>query len=134
RAPDQLVLVRNGKVLVDARSPAQANAAEALHQRAASSRLEDVTRREHAKQALVELGYKKRAAASAVDEVLAQVGSDADVGTIVKAALARGAASPPADDEDPIELARQALVQLGFSSPMAKTAVERATAHVGTAV
>ena len=57
-----------------------------------------------------------------------------DVGTIVKAALARGAAAPPSTDEDPVALARQALVELGFSSATATQAVERATAHVGTAV
>jgi Holliday junction resolvasome RuvABC DNA-binding subunit len=56
------------------------------------------------------------------------------VGTIVKAALARGAAPQPTDEEDPVALARQALVQAGFSSATATQAVERATAHVGTAV
>ncbi len=134
RAPDQLVFMRDGKVLVDARSPEQTNASEVLRQQAVTSRFADVTRREHAKQALVQLGYKSRAAGAAVDEASAHVGSDADVGTIVKAALARGAAPRPTDEEDPVDLARQALVQAGFSSATASQAVERAAAHVGTGV
>jgi hypothetical protein len=134
RAPDQLVFMHDGKVLVDARSPGQASASEALRQRAATSRFADATRREHAKQALVHLGYKARAAGAAIDAVITHVGRDADVETIVKAALARGAAPRPNDHDDPVELARRALVQLGFSSASATQAVERATAHVGTAV
>ena len=134
RAPDQLVFIRGGKVLVDARSPGQTNASEALHQHTATSRFADVTRREHAKQALVQLGYKARAAGAAIDEVMAHVGSDAEVGTVVKAALARGSAAPSSTNEDPVALARQALVQLGFSSATATQAVERATAHVGTPI
>ena len=54
----------------------------------------------------------------------------------MKAALACGAAAPPSTDEDPVVLARRALVQLGFSSATATQAIDpmRATAHVGTAV
>jgi hypothetical protein len=133
-APDQLVFMREGKVLVDARSPDQTSASEALRQRTATSRFADVTRREHAKQALMQFGYKARAAGAAIDEVIAQASSNADVGTIVKAALARGAAPQPTNEEDTVALARQALVQAGFSSATATQAVERATAHVGTSV
>ncbi len=134
RAPDQLVFMRDGNVLVDARSPGQTNASEALRQQAATSKFADVTRREHAKQALMQFGYKARAAGAAIDEVIAHVDSDADVGTIVKAALARGAAPRPMDEEDPVALARQVLVQAGFSAATATQAVERATAHVGTSI
>ena len=134
RAPDQLVFMRGGKVLLDARSPGQTDASEALRQQAATSRFADVTRREHAKQALMQFAYKARAAGAAIDEAIAHVGREADVGTIVKAALAHGAAPQPADTDDPVVLARQALVQAGFSSATATQAVERATAHVGAPI
>ena len=38
------------------------------------------------------------------------------------------------DEESPVALARQALVQAGFSSATATQAVERATAHVGATI
>ncbi len=126
--------MRDGNVLVDARSPGQTNASEAIRQQAATSRFADVTRREYAKQALMQFGYKARAAGAAIDEIIAHVGSDADVGTIVKAALARGAAPRPMEEQDPVALARRALVEAGFSSATATQAVERATAHVGTPI
>ncbi len=88
---------------------------------------------EHATQALVQLGYKRRAARRALEDSRAHVGTDADVQTLVKAVLALEAERTVEDDEGEQgmdALARQALVQSGFSPSVASKAVALARAGV----
>jgi Holliday junction resolvasome RuvABC DNA-binding subunit len=149
RAPDKLIFIRDGKRLVDARSTTEASAAETLradanrtHDAKSSgacmtkrSRFDDVVTFEQAKQALMQLGYKARAARAALDGACAQVGGDADVAMLVKAVLARQRANPDRScliaDDDVRGDATKALAQLGYSRAVAAAAVEAASAHVG---
>jgi hypothetical protein len=90
RAPDHLVFVRDGKPLVDARSPVEQRAARDLRgrvrehatdgawQEKASARRRDrrrafgdVVTLQTAKRALIDLGYTSRAAGKAVEQVSA---------------------------------------------------------------
>jgi Holliday junction resolvasome RuvABC DNA-binding subunit len=99
RAPDALTFMRNGKLLVDARSSTELAAGSTLREEAkqaaldssrtssARSRFDDVVKIEHVKQALMQLRFKARAARAAAEAACAHVGADADVGTLVKAAL-----------------------------------------------
>jgi hypothetical protein len=155
RAPDQLTFIRDGKRLVDARCATPADAccatpvdgehtaqshAIARHVGAGAAnrnRFDDVVKLEHAKQALMQLGFKARAARAAVDAACADLGTDADVSSIVKAALQRRptaeAEDHDSDRRDPVDLAdaKQALRQLGYPRVIADAAVERARAHLG---
>jgi len=89
---------------------------------------------EHAKQALMQLGFKARAARAVLEEACAHVGADADIPTLVKAALDLSRRSAPREDSsiDVSAQAKQALVQLGYPSAVAAAAVQAACAHVGT--
>jgi hypothetical protein len=148
-APDQLVFVRDGKRLVDARSIVEQRAVHELQRQARDERhtppdamakggplragkrrtFGDVATLQTAKRALMELGYKSRAATAALEQVSAHVGTGAGVATLVQAVLAHGS---NLDDRngDKLVLAKQALVQLGYPSTVAKAALERATASV----
>jgi Holliday junction resolvasome RuvABC DNA-binding subunit len=153
RAPDQLTFVRDGKRLVDTRSTTEHKANETLradtehsrndtakHSACAARmpkrhRFDDVVKLEHAKQALMQLGFKARAASAALNAARAHVGDDADVAMLVKAVL-----DQRRPDFDPAcsnsktnsrDDATQALTQLGYSRPIASAAVEAASAHVG---
>jgi Holliday junction resolvasome RuvABC DNA-binding subunit len=147
RAPDQLTFVRDGKQLVDARSTIEHEASEALRADTKStrethsrdvcgtkrSRFGDVVKLEHAKQALMQLGFKARAARAALDAACAHVGADADVAMLVKTVLAQHRADRerPTSEEDLLVDAEKALTQLGYSRPIARAAIEAARAHVG---
>ena len=97
------------------------------------TRFDDVVLLEQAKQALVELGYSRRAARQAVIDARAGA-PEADVPTLVRMVLARGRAAELIDSaEDPCKLAKQALVQMGYSAAIATRAVRAASAHVGGA-
>ena len=131
RAPDQLVFKRDGRMLVDARSAAELEVGNTLRERARgqhrtvdeahaiarharnqparTSRFEDVVVREHAKQALMQLGFKARAARAAVEAACAHVGADADVASIVKAALQR---TEPSHTTTSLRRTMSALAQL----------------------
>jgi len=103
------------------------------------SRYEDVVKLEHAKKALRQLGWTAVAAKRALEDVRAHVGTDADVGTLVRAALrtagkAEAAATAPHEPKELTTLAKQALVQLGFPAAIADEAVRTARAHAGTDV
>ncbi len=144
RAPDQLTFVRDGKPLADSRSADERSAAQALREQAGEqrrnhggpgrtrSRFDDVVKLEHAKQALMQLGYKSRAAGKALEDVSAHVGADADIATLVRAVLARDRShdSTPAD-EDVFPLAKKALVRLGYPAAIAAQALEVVRARVG---
>jgi Holliday junction resolvasome RuvABC DNA-binding subunit len=143
RAPDELVFIRDGKRLVDARSDAEASAVAALPSTAAapSNRFAEVTKLEHAKQALRQLGFKARAARAALEQATAHVGTDADVAQLVHAALQLSRPDAPevtaaatrdtVGGDEMTKLATQALVQLGYPRPIAINAVNAANAHVG---
>jgi Holliday junction resolvasome RuvABC DNA-binding subunit len=145
RAPDELVFIRDGKRLVDARSDAEASAVAALPPKAAEpiarNRFAEVTKLEHAKQALRQLGFKARAARAALEQATAHVGTDADVAQLVHAALQLSRPDAPEitaaatretlGEDEMTKLATQALVQLGFPRPIAINAVHAASAHVG---
>jgi 5-methylcytosine-specific restriction endonuclease McrA len=148
RAPDQLTFVRDGKRLIDPRSSMELEADHNLRleaQRAKTvgvrarvtgrKRFDDVVTLEHAKQALMQLGFKARAARAALDAACAHVGADADVAMLVKAVLDLGREGPlsSVDSEDMRRDAMGALVGLGYSSQTATAAVELANAHVGAA-
>ncbi len=149
RAPDHLVFVRDGKPLVDARSPMEQRAARDLRgrvrehatdgawQEKASARRRDrrrafgdVVTLQTAKRALIDLGYTSRAAGKAVEQVSAHVGTGTDVATLVQAVLARGDADVADGETDTLALAKQAVVRLGFPAAVANAAVERARVHV----
>jgi len=132
RAPDQLTFVRDGKPLVDTRSSCERAEAKTLRAETQRSRFDDVVKIEQAKQALMQLGFKARAARQALDDVRAQVRASAEVATLVQAVLVRARTSDqPGRAEDVFLCARQALVQLGYTSPIATAAVEAARVHVG---
>lgn len=152
-APDRLVFTRNGKQLVDARSPQEGEAARGLHAvrkhalppgNATGSKncFADVVKFEEAKQALMQLGFKPRAAREALDAAYAHVGMDASVIALVEQALALTRPDPATDpatqtadvvgDAAMRAMARQALVQSGYSAGAAERAVDAARAHVGT--
>jgi Holliday junction resolvasome RuvABC DNA-binding subunit len=147
RAPDELTFVRDGKQLVDARSTIERNATELLRadtnatrdarstsaSAANRSRFDDVVKLEHAKQALMQLGFKARAARAALDAACAYVGADADVAMLVKTVLdqQRADLGRPTSADDLLVDAEQALSQLGYSRAVARAAVEAASAHVG---
>jgi Holliday junction resolvasome RuvABC DNA-binding subunit len=184
RAPDELTFVRDGKELVDTRSAIETHASETLradteqlmnsdcaarkhgaHQEHAAApkrhRFDDVVNLEHAKQALMQLGFKARAARAALDEARAHVGGDACVAMLVKTVLDQQRAAPdpsrgkPGDDfrgdatkaldqqrakgddssdkgpEDFRDDATKALTRLGYSRRIAGAAVEAASVHVG---
>jgi hypothetical protein len=154
RAPDQLTFTRNGRALVDAGAsselehgrrlrddsepgPSHAMARHGRREPMRRRRFDDVVKLEYAKQALMQLGFKARAAKAAAEAACAHVGSDADIPTIVKAALQRqhppaaGAVSTAATLASE---AKQALRQLGYPAGVAGAAVARAVADVGLAV
>jgi hypothetical protein len=143
RAPDELTFTRGGKRLVDSRSMTETNAAESLRddsnrsandgaRRAKRHRFDDVVTFEHAKQALMQLGYKARAARAALDAACAHVGGDAEVALLVKTALKqRVDLQRPGSDDDLQADATKALTQLGYSHALARAAVTGASAHVG---
>lgn len=165
-AADQLVFTRNGKRLVDARSPGEERSTRELHAvrkhalasgganerrpRAANdeaasgskNRFADVVKLEQAKQALLQLGFKPRAARQALDAACAHVGTDATVAALVEQALALTRPDPATDlaaqtvdqvgETTMRAMAKQALVQSGYSAGVAERAVEAACAHVGT--
>jgi Holliday junction resolvasome RuvABC DNA-binding subunit len=153
RAPDELTFVRDGKRLVDTRSTIEHKASETLRADIENSRkdtekhnacaarvpkrhrFDDVVKLEHAKQALMQLGFKARAARAALNAACAHVGSAADVAMLVKAVLdQRRPDLDPAYSSAETDLradATQALTQLGYSRPIASAAVEAASAHVG---
>lgn len=145
---DELVVERNGTVLVDSRSVSEATASSpvlraaaassvrpdstassSVRPAAARSRFDDVVKLEHAKRALMQLGFKARAARCALDEARAHVGGEADVATLVKAVLSATKSEDDADDVP--DLAKRALIQLGYKATIAAPAVEAARAHVG---
>lgn len=153
-APDELVFMRNGKQMLDARSPGEQSAARELHAvrkhaglpsgaGAATNRFADVVRFEEAKQALMQLGFKPRAARQALDQACAHVGTAASVVELVEQALALTRPDPTSDPAGQTAelvgesamrtLAKQALVQSGYSAGLAERAVDAACAHVGTA-
>jgi Holliday junction resolvasome RuvABC DNA-binding subunit len=142
RAPDELVFIRDGKRLVDARSDAEASGVATLPSTVAapSNRFAEVTKLEHAKQALRQLGFKARAARAALEQATAHVGTDADVAQLVHAALQlsrpdereiTAATRDTVGEDEMTKLATQALVQLGYPRPIATNAVNAASAHVG---
>jgi len=141
RAPDELRFERDGKplsqslIVVDEPSPSPspaprvaADAAEASS-KSKPTRFDEVVTFEHAKRALVDLGYKARAAHEALLEVRARASADLNVASLVKAVLARGASEPI--DDDNIKLATKALTQLGYPPKLAQAVVDAACAHVG---
>jgi len=131
RAPDQLTFVRDGKPLVDARSSCERAEAKTLRDETQRSRFDDVVKIEQAKQALIQLGFKPRAAGKALNEVRGQVRASADVATLVQAVLRARSSDQPDRGEDVFLTAGQALVQLGYSSLIATAAVQAARVHVG---
>jgi Holliday junction resolvasome RuvABC DNA-binding subunit len=107
------------------------------NQHATRNRFDDVVKLEHAKQALMQLGFKARAARSAVEAACAHVGAGADVATIVKAALQQQRSQSAEPDDKACNIvadAKQALRQLGYPSSIADAAVASASAHVGDEV
>ncbi len=131
RAPDELAFARDGKPLVDARSASEQAASQSLRERSAKrSRFDNVVTLEHAKQALMQLGFKARAARHALETVSAHVGADADVATLVQAVMKRTRNAELVHD-DVFALAKQALVKLGYPATVAAGAIEVARAHVG---
>ncbi len=134
RAPDALVFTRDGEPLVDAR--AQAAGAESLREvsrEKRASRFDEVVTFEHARQALEQLGYKRRAARRALEEARAHVGTRADGQTLVQTVLALESQRSVDHDEGEQGMeaqARQALVQSGFSPGIASKAVASACAEL----
>jgi Holliday junction resolvasome RuvABC DNA-binding subunit len=149
RAPDALTFMRDGKRLVDARSPTEIATADQLRAHATADRAEtraatngnrfdDVVKMEHAKQALMQLGFKARAARTALDEACAHGGADADVAMLVRTVM-----SQQREDREPSQSttvdelrddATKALVRSGYPRAIACSAVQAASAHVGAAV
>ncbi|HEX5060135.1 MAG TPA: hypothetical protein VFV99_12280, partial [Kofleriaceae bacterium] len=143
-APDQLVFTRDGRQLVDPRSPAAIGQAMTLRETAAvtetvspkpRSRFADAVRYEQAKQALKGLGFKATLAKQLLEEALTHVGQDAEVSTIVEKVLAMNRATTTADvieDQSKGMLAKRALVQSGYAPALAEAAVEAALTRVGS--
>ncbi len=143
------MFVRDGKRLVDVRSAEEQRASRDLqrqvrdedgkrsveiannaHDRPGKRHtFDDVVVFQTAKRALMQLGYKSRAATKALEQAIAHVGADAGITTLVQAVLARGS-DGNGDDGDKLALAKQALVQLGYPSAVARAAIERAAASV----
>ena len=106
------------------------------------NRFADVVKREEAKQALMQLGFKPRAARQALDAACAHVGTDASVVALVEQALALTRPDPGTElttqtaevlgDAAMRAMAKQALVQSGYSAGVAERSVDAARAHVGT--
>jgi Holliday junction resolvasome RuvABC DNA-binding subunit/5-methylcytosine-specific restriction endonuclease McrA len=141
RAPDELAFARDGSPLVDARSASELESSRAVREQSRAvrehspkrNRLDDVVTMEHAKQALMQLGFKARPARRALEEVRAHVGGDADVATLVGAVLGMDRGGGKASDANDVSmLAKQALVQLGYPAGIAADAVEAACVHVGS--
>lgn len=94
---------------------------------------------EQAKQALRQLGLSARAAREALEQASAHVDANADVAQLVRAAFERSrlhteSESHAAVGEDAIlNMATQALAQLGYPRPIALAAVNAARVHVGAA-
>lgn len=132
RAPDELSFARNGNPLADSRSASELAASFVVPRADKRSRLDDVVTLEHAKQALMQLGFKAGAARRALDEVRVHVGGEADVATLVQAVLARTRSSDDDRCADDFALAKQALLQLGYSAGIAAAAVEAARSDVGS--
>jgi len=140
RAPDALHFERDGKPLSDApvavdhaktRSGANdAPSTTSVDPKSKTTRFDDVVTFEQAKRALVDLGYKARAAHQALLQVRAHVAADTNVASLVKAVLAC-AATEPIDDDDNIKLATKALTKLGYAPKVAKAAVDVGGAFVG---
>ncbi|HEY5923491.1 MAG TPA: hypothetical protein VIV11_17545 [Kofleriaceae bacterium] len=141
---DELVFVRNGERIVDARSPAVVAANRQLRESVpmhakAKHGFADVVKIEQTKQALIQLGYKARAARRAIEAVCAHVGTDADIATIVKAVLDadRNGARLGDSERDGAERrsteAIQALVGLGFSKRVAAAAVRDVSDRIDAA-
>jgi hypothetical protein len=132
RAPDQLVFARDGTRVVDTHATADQLAAADLRAAGASSRFDEVVTLERAKQALLQLGFKPRAARRALETARTRVGRGADIAQLVQAVLAMNRdAAIDDDDADVPTLARRALVQSGYSTAVAAQAVETALTHVG---
>ncbi len=133
RAPEELIFIRDGKRLVDARSDAELDDVSVGSLRPAPrSRFADVTKLVHAKQALRDLGFTARAARAALEEASAHVGADADVPQLVRAALQVGRSTAPNREPEMTKMATQALIQLGYPRQVATDAVTAASAHVGS--
>jgi Holliday junction resolvasome RuvABC DNA-binding subunit len=134
RAPDALVFTRDGERLVDARiRERRAESLREARRDRRTSRFDEVVTFEYAKQALAQLGYKRRAARRALEEARAHVGTNADVQTLVQTVLALESQRSVDDDEGEQgmeALARQALVQSGFSPGIASKAVASARAEL----
>jgi len=143
RAPDELVFIRDGMRLVDARSRVEACAVDTVRSTSAPrarNRFADVAKLEYAKQALRQLGFTARAARAALAQASAHVDTDADVSQLVRATLELSRPDAPevtavatrdtVGEGEMTKLAMQALVQLGYPRPVATSAVNAASAHV----
>jgi Holliday junction resolvasome RuvABC DNA-binding subunit len=140
-APDQIAFTRDGIAIAD-RAPAAAMSevadlrATARAERA-QSQYASVATLIQAKTALRNLGYTARAAKDALDRACAQVGAGADVETLVKTALNldRRAVNDPVIGRNELDqnkrMARQALVQAGFTGALAQQAVDSAVVSLG---
>jgi hypothetical protein len=132
RAPDQLVFARDGRPVLDTYAPTEQSVASELRATSTTSRFDEVVKIEHAKQALLQLGFKPRAARRALETARTHVGRDADVPQLVQAVLAMNRdAAIDDDDADIPTLAKRALVQSGYSTSIAAKAVEAALTHAG---
>jgi Holliday junction resolvasome RuvABC DNA-binding subunit len=83
-----------------------------------------------ARDALVGLGWKASTARAAVHGATSRVGPAAPLETVIREAL-----QCPREAEQPASMraeAREALVAMGWSGPIARDAVDAATSHVGT--
>lgn len=141
RAPDGLVFTRDGKRLVDPRADrfvAPIDAPPSPLPPTARNRFADVAKLESAKQALGQLAFSARAARAALEEASAHVDANADVAQLVQVAFERSrhqvskSATHEAVGDEAMKFATQALVQLGYPSAVASSAVNAARAHVGT--
>jgi Holliday junction resolvasome RuvABC DNA-binding subunit len=148
RAPDALTFTRDGKRLLDTRCSIEVEADRTLREQAkcndvgvvgpssraaTRSRFQKVVTLEHAKQALMQLGFKARAARAALEEACAHLGADADVALLVKTVLdrERNAKAAPKTSEHTHRDAAQAIAGLGFTRLVATAAVAAASAHMG---
>jgi Holliday junction resolvasome RuvABC DNA-binding subunit len=149
RAPGALAFMRDGKRLGDTRSslaveadrtvrelaqPSDAGSTASRRGSSTRSRFDNVVTFEHAKQALMGLGFRARAARAALEEVCAHVGADADVAVLVKAVLDRQRsvqAARPTSTNDMQRDAIEAIATLGYTRSLAAAAVAAASAHAG---
>ena len=136
-APDGLVFMRDGKRLVDPRAGGVVAPIDAPPS-TARNRFADVAKHEHAKQALRQLGMSAPAARAALEEASAHMDANAGVAQLVQVAFERSrrqvteSATREAVGDEAMKLATQALIQLGYPSAVATSAVNAARAHVGT--